>query len=170
MNFDDITKATPLPGRPFQLPQDRNDDVRGALTCPTCKRNGTIHAERDISRPLAMHLYCRAGTDDGCGLLGMFEPDPDLWVGQDPVVCVRLLQAWLNGLDAPSHPEDAVSQLGSLERKDREIESLRSHLAQHAKKVHSLYHHEAYDESWQKCPYPTCMNARVVLGIMTVPE
>jgi len=169
--MNDFSSANPPAFQPYQLDRERNDAVRNALTCPRCKRSGGIVPERKLDRAFALTLRCSGveGAAEGCGSLGVFEPDPELWTGLDRVKAVAVLQAWLDGLSVSALPDDAISQLGALELKDREIEGLRAHLAKLARRVHQSYHHESYEDSWQKCPYPTCNEARTALGIITEP-
>ena len=144
-----------------------NTFMRDALTCPICKRKGTIRPRRSEDRMFGFKLDCVVEGVDGCGYLGLFEPDPDLWIGQDPGVCARLLQAWLDGLKE-AEPSDAVSQLGRIPQKDREIEALRASLGKIAMRVHSTYHLEAGELDWTQCPYSLCCEARASLGIMEI--
>jgi len=142
-----------------------NTYMRDALTCPRCQVKGTIRPTRDELHPFAFFLDCDHKHGGGCGLLGRFDPDPELWVGQDPVVCVRILQAWLDGLQVSDQPGDAVSRLGAIERKDREIEAMRAVVGKLISSVHRVYHCEAAELDWTQCPYPTCCEARASLGI-----
>jgi hypothetical protein len=159
---------------PYQLEQVRNQDVRNALKCPRCKRQGTVKPERSLISGFALRLFCQppitdpATDGDGCGLLGVFEPDPELWIGLQPDKAIGILQSWLDGLNVSDLPDDAVSQLGALEHKDREIESLRTALVVLTRDQHEHYHREG-PEDWQKCPYPSCREVRQRLGIADVP-
>ncbi len=141
---------------------EQNLQIRRALTCPWCDRQGSIVPERDpVAQGLTISMNCvqlaESGEHIGCGHLGVFEPDdPATWASFDIQTAADYIQRWLDSLKG-RRPDRGT---------DQEVEVLRSGIAQMAEQVHGAYHRENGDVvSWRECLYGACATARQLLGI-----
>ncbi len=143
-----------------------NERMRRALKCPRCGLHGTIRPTRHADPAnFALTISC-AGSDNSppCGSFGVFTPPQPQWAGATPELAAQILQQWINEQVLGG----AVDQLGALARKDKEIEELRTELAQIANMVHLAYHREA-NGSWRSCPTGVCARVQHTLKIQREP-